>query len=84
MGDDLSQDESLDNGTRRRDSLNSASGSPEQMRLEEERLLIKGYTRVPAITPDDELLDGEYKWDEPPPISSLFKAEVVLTWREPE
>jgi hypothetical protein len=84
MGDDFSQNESLDNGKHRPDSLFKTSGTPEEVRLEEQRLLIKGYTRVPAITPDDELLDGEYKWVEPPKISSLFKTEVILTWREPE
>ena len=81
MADDFS---SLDNGTHQLESLFKTSGSPEEMRVAEERLLAKGYTRVPAITPDEELLDGEYKWVEPPKISSLFKTEVSLTWREPE
>jgi hypothetical protein len=84
MEEHLSQDPSPTNGKHRPDSLFSISGSPEEMRVEEERLLSKGYTRVPSITPDDELLDAEYKWVEPPKISSLFKTEVTLTWREPE
>ena len=84
MEDDRSQDESPDNGRHRPDSLFSTSGSPEEMRVEEERLLRKGYTRVPSITPDDQLLDAEYKWVAPQEISSLFKSEVTLTWREPE
>ena len=82
MGGDFS--ELLDTGKHRPDSLFKTSGSPEEMRVEEERLLKEGYTSVPAITPDDELLDGEYKWAEPPKISSLFKTEVILTWREPQ
>ena len=81
MGDDFS---SLDSGNHRPESLFKISGSTEEMRVAEERLLVKGYTRVRSITPDDELLDGEYKWVEPPKISSLFKTEVSLTWREPE
>ena len=79
-----SQDESSDKGKHRPDSLFRVSGSPEEMRVEEEHLLSKGYTRVPSITPDDELLDAEYKWVESQKISSLFKTEVTLTWREPE
>jgi len=84
MEDHYLQHESTGNGKHRPDSLFRTSGSPEEMRVEEERLLSKGYTRVPSITPDDELLDAEYKWVEPPKISSLFKTEVTLTWREPE
>ena len=84
MEEDSLQDVLPDAGKHRPDSLFSISGSPEEMRVEEERLLSKGYTRVPPITPDDELLDAEYKWVEPQKISSLFKTEVTLTWREPE
>ena len=84
MEEHLSQDESPDKGKHRPDSLFRVSGSPEEMRVEEERLLSKGYTRVPSITPDDELLDAEYKWVAPQEISSLFKSEGTLTWREPE
>lgn len=40
----------------------TASGSAEEMRVQEERLLREGYVRVPAITPDDELLAKQYKW----------------------
>lgn len=63
------------------ESINTASGSAGQMRSQEERLLAQGYERVPAITPDEELMPGQYKWNESPPISSLFNTEVVLTWR---
>ena len=58
------------------------SGSAEEMRVQEERLLREGYVRVPAITPDDELLQMQYKWQESsPPISPLFKTVIALTWR---
>lgn len=50
------------------------------MRVEEERLLGEGYRRVPAITPDEELEPMQYKWEEPAPITSLFKQTVTLTW----
>ncbi len=52
------------------------------MRVEEERLLREGYVRVAPLTPDGELLPMQYKWQEPAPITSLFKRTVVLTWRK--
>jgi len=79
-----SQVESLDIGKHPPDALQSTTGFPEEMRAEEERLLIKGYTRVPVMTPDDKLLDREYKWGAPSKTRSLFRLEVVLTWREPK
>ena len=60
----------------------TVSGSAQEMRVQEERLLREGYVRVPAITPDDELLAKQYKWQEAsPPISPLFKTTIALTWR---
>ena len=64
------------------DATCTASGSAEDMRVQEERLLREGYVRVPAITPDDQLLAMQYKWEESsPPISPLFKTLIALTWR---
>jgi hypothetical protein len=64
------------------DATCTASGSAEEMRVQEERLLREGYVRVPAITPDDELLEKQYKWQEAsPPISPLFNTTIALTWR---
>jgi hypothetical protein len=59
------------------------SGSAEEMRAHEERLLQEGYVRVPAITPDVELLAFQYKWQESsPPISPLSNTTITLTWRK--
>ena len=64
------------------DATCTASGSADEMRVQEEGLLREGYVRVPAITPDDELLAKQYKWQEAsPPISPLFKTTIALTWR---
>jgi hypothetical protein len=53
------------------------SGSAEEMRAHEERLLQEGYVRVPAITPDVELLAFPS-----PPISPLSNTTITLTWRK--
>jgi len=63
-------------------AIETASGTAEEMRAREERLLREGYVRVPAITPDNELLEMQYKWQEASsPISPLFKMTIALTWR---
>ena len=63
-------------------SIVTTHGSVEQMREQEQRLLSEGYERVPAVKPDNELLEMQYKWqEEAAPISSLFQKTVALTWR---